>query len=70
MSLSTHMDLLQIEPGVTSSMTDSTNLAGTLTKTTQEGLQAVIWDEACMASTAKEAGDSFSAHPHLQHQAT
>lgn len=69
-ALPTHIDLLQPEDGVIGSVADSANLTGALTQTIQEALQAVTWDEACVADTSNRAKDPYSAHPLLQHQAT
>lgn len=64
------MDLLQPENGVIGRTTDPANLTRALTQTMQEALQAVTWDEVCMADISNKAGDPCSAHPLLQHQAT
>lgn len=69
-ALPTHMDLLQPENGVMGSTTDAANLTVALTQTMQEVLQAVTWDEVCVANMSNGAGDPCSAHPLLQHQAT
>lgn len=59
------MDSLQPENGVLAARANLTDLTGALTQTMQEVLQAITWDEVCMANGA---GDPGSAHPLLQHQ--
>jgi len=51
-ALLTHADLLQPENGVTGSTTDPANFTVALTQTMQEALQAVTWDEVCVADTS------------------